>query len=220
MFTGLLGSSLGAVAGLGTSLYGTHTSKREARAADERSMQNWLSQMVYGNLYGPSLQRRGLEKAGYNSMLALDKSGFSSGAPATHAGSPSISDVVSSARAGRELAKSLGEMFELEKEQVKANVDKTKSETELNKVRRFSDFHSKPLSDLWDFFIPLFRGKFDSSRVPDGEAEIEKIMMDGMNILDNHSAKSLDEANKERLKHKRKPDYKKAFLRSTSYHYD
>lgn len=112
MLTGVIGAIGGSLAGIGGSLLGGAQSESANKASQERSYEYYRKSLVES----PLLTRIGLQRAGYNPMLAL------SGATAHHANIAPTStnftmpDIAGTARSGAALEKDLRGMMRLEKE--------------------------------------------------------------------------------------------------------
>lgn len=142
MVTGLLGAAIGGLASWGSTAYGNEHSAEEARKADERSHRYWALQ----NYMGPSVQRAGLEEAGYNPMLALNKS--TSSAPTAHMGQTSIPDISSSAQSmGKFLQEAIKDKVGAEIENVEADTELKDAQTKEAKIRSENTESSTRLLD-------------------------------------------------------------------------
>lgn len=124
MWGAILGAGVGGLADWAVAERSNEHSAAEARKADERSHRYWAQQ----NYLGPSIQRAGLEEAGFNPMLALGRS--TSAPPTTHMGQTTKPDLSSSAQ-------SMGRfMQEAIKDKVGAEIENVEADTELKDAQR------------------------------------------------------------------------------------
>lgn len=138
MWTGIIGALAGGAFGIGGTALLNEYNKANSRESSQRAYEYWRKSL----LSGPTYQRRGLEKAGYNPMLAL---GSLPSQPSAGASVPSSSlpDITGSARQGAELARDLHKIFGLEVESKEADV---KAKNALAQAAE-SDARTKMLSN-------------------------------------------------------------------------
>lgn len=132
--------AIGALAGIAAK-YGYDEYKRHQNRNEKRDFLSYQNQQNYGYyiqslLDTPLAQRQGLEKAGYNPMLALGHIGSSSytGVSSSSGDIPTEGDLVSSAKEGANLANDLKEGFENEQSQIKSSVKKNSAEASATKA--------------------------------------------------------------------------------------
>ncbi len=129
----VIGAGIGAIASHINQAWSQHFSSKEARSADKRAYANWRRSYQYQNLEGPSLMRQGLEKAGFNPILAVNggMSMPSGQSFSSNVGELPIADSVGSARQGAKLASEMMAMFKEEQEQAKTKTKADKKSLDI-----------------------------------------------------------------------------------------
>lgn len=136
MIGALAGAAIGAALKAGYDRYNqTHAEGEKRQYSDRMNAESW-NYYVKQQKFGPSLQREGLEAAGYNPMLALNNgSALSmpsmSGSSASSGPSSSLGDVIGSAKSGAALGQAIETMFEEDEKQKKEKTKQMQVETKL-----------------------------------------------------------------------------------------
>lgn len=123
----LVGAGIGGAMDLGTSLFGTNSSKGEARSADKRSYQQQKKLFNYQTTMGPWLSRKGLEAAGYNPMLALSQGSAHMPSYTAHAGTPDTKSGSAASMARM--------MYDASINKAKAEIENIKQDTALKALQ-------------------------------------------------------------------------------------
>lgn len=123
----LVGAGIGGAMDLGTSLFGTNSSKGEARSADKRTYQQQKKLFNYQTTMGPWLSRKGLEAAGYNPMLALSQGSAHMPSYSAHAGTPDTKSGSAASMARM--------MYDASINKAKAEIENIKQDTALKSLQ-------------------------------------------------------------------------------------